>query len=426
MKFQSYTLSNYKKIPQISRLSEEQIFDIEVVGRVLPFKSNSYVVEELIDWDNYATDPIFILTFPQKNMLLPRHYDKMAEALRANKSKQELDEVALEIRKELNPNPAGQSESNVPSLYGEQLTGMQHKYDQTVLFFPAQGQTCHAYCTFCFRWSQFVNVDDIKFASKEADKLVEYLKQNPQVTDVLITGGDPMVMKYKFIELYIGSILDADLPHIKNIRIGTKSLAYWPYKYTNDPEAEQLLGLFKRVTESGKHLSIMAHFNHYNELRTDAVKEAIDNIKKTGAQIRTQSPLLKNINAKPEIWSTMWKEQAKLGLIPYYMFMARDTGAQHYFAVSLVDAWDIFRNAYKEVSGICRTVRGPSMSAKPGKVHILGVSEVAGEKVIALNFIQGRESNWVQRPFFAKYDEKAVWLDELKPAFNESKFFFEN
>ncbi len=426
MKFQSYTLSNYKKIPQMEKLSDQQIFDIEVVGRVLPFKSKSYVVEELIDWDNYVTDPIFILTFPQKDMLLPDHYNRMAEALKANLPKVELDAVALEIRKELNPNPAGQSESNVPVLNGEKLNGMQHKYDQTVLFFPAQGQTCHAYCTFCFRWSQFVSTDEVKFASKEAGKLVEYLKSDTNITDVLITGGDPMVMKFKFIDLYISAILDANIPHIKNIRIGTKTLGYWPYKYTTDPEAEELLGLFRKVKESGKHLTIMAHFNHYNELKTDAVKEAIKNIKATGAQIRTQSPLLNNINADPKVWEIMWKEQATLGLIPYYMFLARDTGAQHYFAVSLVKAWEIFKEAYSNVSGICRTVRGPSMSAKPGKIHVLGVAEVAGEKVLTLNFIQGREKEWVQKPFFAEYNEDAIWLDDLKPAFNEEKFFFED
>jgi L-lysine 2,3-aminomutase len=160
-------------------------------------------------------------------------------------------------------------------------------------------------------------------------------------------------------------------------------------------------------------------------LETEAVQQAIKKIRATGTQIRTQSPLLNNINAKPEIWSTMWQKQVSLGLIPYYMFIARDTGAQKYFGVSLVDAWQIFQKAYQKVSGICRTVRGPSMSCTPGKVRIVGVTEVKGEKAFCLEFIQGRESNWVARPFFAKYDEKAVWMDDLKPAFGNSEFFFE-
>ena len=120
----------------------------------------------------------------------------------------------------------------------------------------------------------------------------------------------------------------------------------------------------------------------------------------------------------------MWKRQVKLGCIPYYMFLARDTGAQDYFAVPLVRAWEIFREAYQRVSGLCRTARGPSMSANPGKVQVLGVSEVMGERVLQLRFIQGRNPDWVHRPFFAKYDEQATWLSELKPFFGKS-FFFE-
>ncbi len=65
------------------------------------------------------------------------------------------------------------------------------------------------------------------------------------------------------------------------------------------------------------------------------------------------------------------------------------------------------------------------MSATPGKVQVDGVVTVQGEKVLSLHFLQGRNPDWVQRPFFAKYDENAIWLDELKPAFEE-KFFFED
>jgi L-lysine 2,3-aminomutase len=183
--------------------------------------------------------------------------------------------------------------------------------------------------------------------------------------------------------------------------------------------------LFEKVKKADKHLAVMAHFNHYVELSTDAVKEAISRIQNTGAIIRTQSPIMRHINDSSDVWSKMWREQVHLGLIPYYMFIARDTGAQHYFAVPLVRAWEIFHNAYKKVSGICRTVRGPSMSCTPGKVQIMGVSEVYGDKVIILRMLQGRNPDWVQKPFFAEYNSNAIWLDQLRPAFGKEKFFFE-
>ena len=141
-------------------------------------------------------------------------------------------------------------------------------------------------------------------------------------------------------------------------------------------------------------------------------------------QIRTQSPVLRHINDSAEVWADMWRKQVNLNCITYYMFVERDTGAKHYFDLPLERAWNIFRDAYQQVSGVCRTVRGPSMSCTPGKVQILGVTEVAGKKVFALRFIQGRNPDWVAKPFFAEYDPRASWMKDLKPAFGE-KFFFE-
>lgn len=425
MRYQIYALHNYRQIPQIDKLSEEDKFNIEVVGSVLPFKTNNYVVDELIDWDNYKEDPIFILNFPQKNMLDEADFNHMAKLIKSNADKATIKEEANIIREKLNPHPAGQLEYNVPELNGVKLTGVQHKYNETMLFFPAQGQTCHAYCTFCFRWPQFTNMDEMKFAMKEIESVIAYLKEHTEITDVLITGGDPMVMKGKIIDHYLTSLIEANIPHLRNIRIGSKTLGFWPYRYLTDEDSEVVLNAFKKVTDAGLSLAFMAHFNHYRELETETVQNAIKKIRATGAQIRTQSPLLNNINAKPEIWSKMWQKQVQLGLIPYYMFIARDTGAQRYFGVTLADAWEIFQKAYTRVSGICRTVRGPSMSCTPGKVRIIGITEVKGEKSFVLEFIQGRNSDWVARPFFAKYSTKALWMDDLQPAFNQEEFFFE-
>ena len=96
--------------------------------------------------------------------------------------------------------------------------------------------------------------------------------------------------------------------------------------------------------------------------------EAVRRIRSAGGVIRTQAPLIRTINDDPAIWAAMWRAQVRLGMVPYYMFVERDTGPQDYFAVPLARAYGIFREAYRQVSGLCRTVRGPSMSATPGKV----------------------------------------------------------
>ncbi|MFQ5650978.1 MAG: KamA family radical SAM protein [bacterium] len=413
--YRSYSLHNFQQLPQIQKLSAQQRFEMEVVGRVLPFKTNNYVVDELINWDAVPHDPIFNLTFPQREMLQAAHFDRMARALKEGKSKTAINSLANEIRLQLNPHPAGQTEHNVPRLNGRKLVGLQHKYKETVLFFPSQGQTCHAYCSYCFRWPQFVGLDALKFARRETQSLRSYLRQHPEVTDVLLTGGDPMIMNARLLRTYLVPLLeDTTLASLRSIRIGTKSLSFWPYKFIDDPQADEILFLFRKIVDSGKHLAIMAHFSHPREMSTDAVRRAIRSIRATGAEIRTQAPILRHINDNAEDWAEMWQQQVQLGCVPYYMFVVRDTGAQHYFGVPLVEAWQIFREAFQSVSGLARTVRGPSMSTTQGKIQVVGVNEINGEKVIVLNMLQARDPALVNQPYFARYDEKAIWIDDLE------------
>lgn len=419
-----YTKIKLREIENLKNLSNGLIKDMELVAEILPFKVNNYVIDELINWDNVPDDPIFRMTFPNKDMLIPYHYRLMKKAIK-NEHRHVIKALIQHIRSELNPQPAGQIDYNIPTFKGEKLLGVQHKYRETALYFPANSQTCHTYCTFCFRWPQFVKYNcHMKFSSKNIDRFVSYLRVNPTITDVLITGGDPMVMKGSLLEKYIRPIIEAEIPHLRTIRIGSKSLSYWPYKFVNASDTETVLSLFSDVVESKLNLAFIAHFNHYKELETEALEIAVENVLETGAQIRTQSPLLKNINDSAEIWARMWKKQVDLKMIPYYMFVMRNTGAQHYFGVPLVKAWRIFKNAYSQVSGICRTARGPSMSCKPGKLNVLGESIIKGERAIILSFIQGRNPQWVNRPFFAQYNPNATWINDLKPVFSD-KFFYE-
>jgi len=423
MKF--YGIRDLDSIPQIQNLPEDQRFQIKVVSTVLPFRVNNYVIEELIDWNNIPFDPIFQLTFMQKDMLNDDQFGRVANTLYNGYDDSEIKNVVEKIRLELNPHPAGQMTMNVPNLDGKPVPGVQHKYKETVLIFPSSGQTCHAYCTFCFRWAQFVGMNDLKFATDESKRFQDYLIAQKDVTDVLITGGDPMIMSAKNLASYIEPLLKPEFDHIRNIRIGTKSVAYWPYKFVTDKDSDDILRLFEKIVNSGKHLAIMGHYNHWKELSTDVAKEAVIRIRNTGAQIRTQSPLIKHVNDDPNVWTKLWLEQVKLGCIPYYFFIERNTGAKGYFEVPLYRAYEIYKEAYENISGLGRTARGPSMSALPGKVSVEGITEINGEKVFVLIMLQARNPQWVKRPFFARYDEKATWLSDLRPAFGRDKFFYQ-
>ena len=424
--YKVYTERNLDSISQFLALPEDMQFDIRVVASVLPFRVNEYVINELIDWNCVPNDPVFRLMFPQKGMLQPEQFETMAELHRHGASTAEIKEAARKIQHSMNPHPAGQLALNRPMVDGKIVSGMQHKYRETALYFPSQGQTCHSYCTFCFRWAQFIGDDELKMAATEASTMHAYLKQHPEVTDVLFTGGDPLVMKTRLLKEYLEPLLAPEFDHIRNIRIGSKTLTFWPYRFVTDDDAAELLELFSKITASGKQLAFMAHFDHYQELKTDICKEAVKRIRATGAMIRAQAPLTRHINNDPDVWVKNWQTQLSLGIVPYYFFVARDTGAKHYFEIPLAEAYEIYRQAITRMSGLGRTVRGPSMSAGPGKVEITGVAEINGEKVFCLRFLQGRNPDWCYRPFFARYDEKATWLDDLKPAFGEEKFFYED
>lgn len=423
-KFRAFTRNHIERIPQLAHLPPERIAAMKAVSAVLPFRVNEYVCEQLIDWADIPDDPIFQLTFPQEGMLDPRDFQRMMDLVRAGADRKELAAAARPIQMALNPHPAGQLSLNVPHVDGQPLPGMQHKYRETVLFFPTQGQTCHAYCTYCFRWPQFVGLDDLRFAGKEPELLARYVRRHPEVTSVLFTGGDPMVMKASVLRRYVEPLLEIE--HLQSIRIGTKSVAYWPYRFVTDDDADDVLRLFEEVVDRCKNLALMGHYSHVRELETPIARMALRRIRDTGAVVRCQAPIIRHVNDDPNVWADMWRTQVRLGAVPYYMFVERDTGAKHYFEVPLARAYEIFTEAYNQVSGLARTVRGPSMSATPGKIRVAGVTEVAGEKVFVLEMIQARDPSWVNRVFFAKYDETATWLHELEPALGEREFFYES
>jgi L-lysine 2,3-aminomutase len=423
-RFRAYSARHLDGLAARAGLGAADRLAVRAVATVLPFRTNEYVVESLIDWTAAPGDPIYRLVFPQPDMLPAEDIGPIAGLLARDAPQREIQAAAHAVRMRLNPHPAGQLALNIPAVADEPLPGVQHKYPETVLVFPRQGQTCHAYCTYCFRWAQFTGEPDLKMATDDMTKVTGYLRAHQEVTSVLLTGGDPMIMGAVVLRRYIAPLLGAGLDHIESIRIGTKSLAYWPQRFVTDPDADDTMRLFEEVAAAGKSLALMAHFSHPRELEPPLAAAAAARIRAAGAVIRTQAPLIRSVNDDHRTWSAMWRTQLRMGMVPYYMFIERDTGPQGYFAVPLARAAAIYRDAYAGSSGLCRTVRGPSMSAEPGKVCIDGVTQIAGEKVLTLHMIQARDPALVGQPFFARFDPRAVWLTDLEPAF-DTRFPFD-
>jgi KamA family protein len=415
-----------KDIPLIFErlnISDPYLKERMAVACIYPFKATQHSLN-LIDWDNYESDSVFHLVFPQPEMLSAEEIAKLIEA----EKNDDLEKVVQAIRQTKNPNPANQ-ELNRPVLTypnGRKIIieGMQHKYIQTTLVFPKPAQVCFSNCQYCFRAPQLWGSEDM-FVEESPAVMLDYFKYHNEVTDVLFTGGDPAKMTAEQLSEYIDPLLGPDYEHIQNIRMGTKALTFLPQRFLSMPDSDDFIMLLEKAVKSGKSVNIMAHFSSLNELAHPDTEKAIKRIRETGATIRSQTPLMKHINADADVLAAKWKKEVKLGVVPYYLFIARDTGPQEYYEVSLADAYTIYSEAREKVSGLCHTLRGPSMSASPGKVAVIGMPVIKGEKVFALKFLQARNFKWQEELFFAKYDPKAFWLDDLKPAFGEKEFFYE-
>ena len=397
--------------------------DARVVSAVLPFKVSSYVSDELIDWTRAPDDPMYRLTFPHRDMLETEHFELVEEAVLAG-DKEGIRQAVAKVQYALNPHPSNQLSMNVPQDNDLDAWGLQHKYPETLLVFPRQGQTCHSYCGYCFRWAQFVDRPELKQAVPGPETMTSYLDGHPEVTDVLLTGGDPLVMRTDLLASYLEPLLEPGREHVETIRIGTKALSFWPYRLLAGPEADSLLRLLERLTAAGKHVAMMLHLSHAAELRTDAARAALSRLASTGAVLRAQAPVVRHVNDDARTWAELWQTEVRNGVVPYYMFVERDTGARRYYGMPLARAVEIYRGAIQRVSGLGRSARGPVMSATPGKVAIDGVVDLDGGPAFALRMLQARRPELVGRPFFAAYDPNAQWWDELRPYGTSDREFF--
>lgn len=393
----------------------QQAHDVEVVGHVLPFKVSAHVIDTLIDWANVPDDPLYRLVFPHRDMLDPRDFRAVERALGDPAA---LRDTVAAVRRRLNPHPGEQLTRNIP------VSGVQHKYAQTALVFPRHGQTCHAYCAYCFRWAQFVGTPELRIADDDPRKVIAYLRDHPEISDVLFTGGDPLVMRTELLEPYVDAVLSPGLEHITTIRIGTKALSFHPARLVTGPDASSLLRLLERVVRAGRHLAIMVHVSHPRELQPDLTRLAVAALHGVGAQLRSQAPVVRHVNDDPAVWADAWRAQLLLGIHPYYLFVERDTGARRYFGLPLQRAYEIHRDAVRRMSGLGRTARGPVMSTTEGKVTVDGVTELPGGRAFALRYLQARIPDLVGRPFHARWDPAAQWWSELVPFGGPDRLFF--
>jgi lysine 2,3-aminomutase len=351
-------------LDKLTQIPPEQREELKKVAQRYAFRANSYYLQ-LIDW-NDPCDPI-------RRLIVP-HLDELGEWGRLDAS----NEAAVTVGR-----------------------GVQHKYQHTVVLLC--NEVCGAYCRYCFRKRLFMHGN--AETSNDLTPGVRYIAEHPEVTNVLLTGGDPLLMSTRRLREVIEAL--RAIPHVEIIRIGSKMPAFDPQRILGDPELQKLL---RANSTASRRIYLMTHFDHPREL-TELAVAGIDCLIRNGVICANQCPLIRGINDDPGVLSELYRKLSWVGCPPYYLFQCRPTAGNQPYAVPIVRGWHIFREALRSGSGLARRARFV-MSHATGKIEILGVDEGR----IYMQYHRATEA--VNRGRFMAFrrDDNAYWLDELEPA----------
>ena len=429
-------LSGFRKVVEILQANNIDIGDIEereLFVEVYRFLATKHSLNS-IDWNNFYEDSVFQLVMPQPNMINRITVNEYMGASLKEKKK-----IVSDYQEKTSPHD-GNQQLNKPWFENEQgeiefLDGSQHKYPQCQLIFDKTTQNCFSFCTYCFRHAQ-VRGDEDMFIQKEIDQIHRYLKVHKEVTDMLITGGDGGYMPASRLEQYVTPLIeDRELLHIKTVRLATRSLTFQPEMILS-PKYDKMLAVFDKLHENGIQLAWMAHFSTPRELLNPTTIAAIRRLQRHGVVIRSQSPMMNHISLFENKDGSIdidrsaqnWVDLANIigtMLISFHsMYCARPTGEHHYFTAPLSAVSKIFDKIYRALPSINRPSRHISMTTSAGKISIMGECEVRGERAFALMFTEGRNMEWLDKVFLAKYDETTNDVKLLKPLEGDT-FFFE-
>ncbi|MCL7749471.1 KamA family radical SAM protein [Halalkalibacter alkaliphilus] len=347
-------------IEKIGNLTEEEKIALKKVTDKYVFRINDYYLN-LIDWSD-PNDPIKKLVIPSEN--------ELEEYGRWDASDEDTNYV---------------------------VKGCQHKYKTTALLICSE--VCGAYCRYCFRKRLFRS--DVKEAMSDVSEGIEYISKTPEINNVLLTGGDPLVLATKKLRLIIEQLRAID--HVKIIRLGSKIPVFNPMRIYED---ESLLELIKEYSTEERRIYIMAHINHPREI-TEEARKCFKALHDAGAIIVNQTPVLKGINDDPVVLGELLDKLSWAGVTPYYFFINRPVAGNRSFVLTLKEAYDIVEEAKARTSGLGKRVR-LSMSHTSGKIEILAIED--GKAY--LKYHQSRDNEYGKFMVLDCPDD-ASWFDDL-------------
>ncbi|MHC4572292.1 MAG: KamA family radical SAM protein [Planctomycetota bacterium] len=319
------TKSKYiTKIEQLEQLSDKQRTELKKVADKFAFRVNDYYLS-LIDW-NDPNDPIRYIVIPNI---------------------QELDEW-------------GQLDPSNEKAYTV-MPGLQHKYHSVAVFLVTN--KCEGVCRYCFRKRLFIESETEYLQDWEG--AYQYVREHPEVTNVLLTGGDALTLTTSKLEDIFAKL--REIAHVQIIRVGTRIPSYNPYRIIED---SALLKAIKKYSTDEKKIYVMTHFVHPREL-TDIAVEGVNLLQRTGAKLANQTPLVRRLNDDPKVLAELLDKLSFIGAMPYYIFQCRPAVGNRAYTVPVEEGYGIVEQAKSLVSGLAKRARYV-MSHSTGKIEIVG------------------------------------------------------
>lgn len=286
------------------------------------------------------------------------------------------------------------------------LRGLQHKYAETALILATS--RCATYCRHCFR-KRLIGLETREIVANFKDA-ADYIRHHKEINNVLISGGDPLVLQNSIIHKFC-SVL-SDIAHLKFIRFGSRAPVTYPSRF----EDEELLKTLENYSQLERRIYVVTQFNHPREITSQSIK-AIDNLLKSGVVVNNQTVLLKGVNDNPEVLADLQNKLVSIGVNPYYVFQCRPVKrVKHYFQVPICKGVEIVERAKAMCNGHSKRFKY-IMSHKTGKIEILGIID----NEIYFKYHQAKKRKNLGKIFKRKTNMKAGWLDDFELTYPSSE-----
>ncbi len=253
------------------------------------------------------------------------------------------------------------------------VPGLVHRYPDRVLMLVTT--QCASYCRYCTR-SRIVGDPSQTFSRKEFEAQIEYIEKTPQIRDVLLSGGDPMVLAPKLLDMILSRL--RDIPHVEIIRIGSRVPVFLPMRVTDE---------FCQMISKYHPFWLNIHVNHPKEI-TPELAEACDRLLKAGVPLGNQSVLLAGVNDSVHIQRKLVHELVKIRVRPYYLYQCDLVAGSGHFRTTISKGIEIMEGLRGHTSGYSIPAYVVDAPGGGGKIPIMPnyVLAQAPGKVVLRNF----------------------------------------